>query len=76
MSDLFRVSFPELQLCRKVENLSVDNWAYLESAAGFEPRTGKRSDSLVSDETGRLWIVDTCGEAFAVDVHLAKGVKT
>lgn len=74
MSDLFRIHFPDRQSCRKVENLDVDDWAYLESAAGFEPRTGKRADSIVSDEVGRLWIIDTCGEAFAVDMQLAKGV--
>jgi hypothetical protein len=68
------ISFPELQSCRKVENLNIDDWKYLESAAGFEPRTGKRANYVVSDEVGKLWVIDTCGEAFAVDVHLAKGI--
>jgi hypothetical protein len=50
-----------------VTDLSLDQWRALEAAANFTPCSGRRADSLVTDEIGRLWIIDTCGEAHAVD---------
>ena len=75
MTHLFRINFPELQSCRKIKNLTVEDWSYLESAAGFDPRCGKLYDSIASDETGKLWIIDTCGDAYPVDITLAVAVK-
>jgi hypothetical protein len=50
-----------------VAELSVEQWEAMEAAARFKPCSGRRADSLVADEIGRLWIIDTCCEAHAVD---------
>ncbi len=50
-----------------VTDMSVEQWKALEAAAGFKPCSGRRADSLVTDEEGRLWILDTRGEAHAVN---------
>ncbi len=58
-----------------VTDLSVDQWKALEAAANFQPCSGRRADSLVTDELGRLWIIDTCSEAHAVDPLAFVAVK-
>lgn len=51
----------------EVEELTGPQWAEIEAAAGFRGCSGCRADSVVADETGRLWLIDTTGEAHEVD---------
>jgi hypothetical protein len=47
--------------------LTHDQWVEIEAAAMLRPVSGCRSDCVVSDSDGSLWIIDSCGESHPVD---------
>jgi hypothetical protein len=73
MTDLFRIQIGDRTLL--LEDLRHDDWRALEAAAGFQPCCGRSSDSVVADDRGELYIIDTCGQAHAVDPAKAMGVR-
>ena len=54
-------------MIRAVNDLSGEDWTAMCDAARFRPVSGRRADELVSNELGHLYIIDTTGEAHAVD---------
>ena len=58
-----------------VENLTNEDMQEIEKAAKFRSVCGRRADSILSDETGLLWLIDSCGESHAVDPHCFVAVR-
>ena len=52
---------------RPVAELSTSDWLDICDAAKFHSVCGNRMDEIVSCETGTLYVIDSCGEAHAVD---------
>ena len=65
MSDIFKIHTARGPVA--VNDLTPQDWRDLESAANFKPCSGRRLDQVVSNELGHLWLIDTTGEAHAVD---------
>jgi hypothetical protein len=57
-----------------VEDLTPQQWTAIQDAAGFRGVSGRRADSLVADEQGHLWVIDSTGHAHAVDQMRFVGV--
>ena len=49
------------------EDLTPAQWAEIQAAAGFRSVSGRRAGELVAEDGGRLWLIDSCNEAHAVD---------
>jgi len=49
-----------------VTDLLPMEWAEIQEAAKFVGVSGRRADELVANEDGRLYVIDSCGEAHAV----------
>lgn len=55
------------------DNMTLVQWTALQRAANFQGVSGRRGDTVVSDEHGTLYILDTCGETHEIDYRLFVG---
>ena len=65
MSDLFKIHTARGPVA--VDDLTTHDWRDMEDAASFKPCSGRRLDQVVTNEIGHLWLIDTTGQAHAVD---------
>jgi hypothetical protein len=51
----------------QMTDITSEQWAEVCAAAKFHDVSGRRADTLLSDERGLLVLIDTCDEAHQVD---------